>query len=391
MPKTILYIHQAAELYGSDKTLLDLVESIDKRSGFNVIVVLPNDGPLKSLLLKKGIQVLTLPVIKISREVFKPHKLIALLFSIYPLCRLLKKALGETTVDIVHSNTLAVLLGAFYAKFNGIKHVWHVHEIIRKPVVVKKAYPLIVKYFSDKVVFNSKASMEFLTENNQGLKKISEVNLNAISREIDFIDKNERDQIRHEFFNATDKDLVLGLVGRISKWKGQDLLLKAFSELHQDYPSLKLVFIGSAPPNQEYLVKELNNQIRTLKLDNRCKIVPFQEDIWPIWDAIDIGVIPSKEPEPFGLVALEAMLSKKPLIVAEHGGLLEIVKEGETGYFFKPNDVISLTNTIEKLITNESALLSFGEAGYKRANKFFSIDKHIHSFVEIYKNLEDKK
>ncbi|GAB5563392.1 MAG: glycosyltransferase family 4 protein [Winogradskyella sp.] len=389
--KTILYIHQAAELYGSDKTLLDLVQAIDKKPSFNVIVILPNDGPLKSLLIKNGIKVLTFPVIKISREVFKPHKLIALLFSIYPLCKRLRKALGATTVDIVHSNTLAVLLGAFYAKFNGIKHVWHVHEIIRKPDVVKKAYPLIVNYFSDKVVFNSKASMNFLTENNEGLKKISQVNLNAVSREKDFLDKNKRHQIRQELFYATEENIVLGLVGRISKWKGQDLLLKAFSELHQYYPSLKLVFVGSAPPNQEYLVEELNKQIKTLKLENRCKIVPFQEDIWPIWDAIDIGVIPSKEPEPFGLVALEAMLSKKPLIVAEHGGLLEIVKDGETGYFFKPNDVISLKNTIEKLITNEATLLSFGEAGYKRANKFFSIDKHIHSFVEIYKNLEDKK
>ncbi|NRB59546.1 MAG: glycosyltransferase family 4 protein [Winogradskyella sp.] len=389
--KTILYIHQAAELYGSDKTLLDLVQAIDKKPGFNVIVILPNDGPLKSLLIKNGIKVLTLPVIKISREVFKPHKLIALLFSIYPLCKRLKKALGETTIDIVHSNTLAVLLGAFYAKFNGIKHVWHVHEIIRKPDVVKNAYPLIVNYFSDKVVFNSKASMNFLTENNEGLKKISQVNLNAVSREKDFLDKNKRHQIRQELFYATEENIVLGLVGRISKWKGQDLLLKAFSELNQNYPSLKLVFVGSAPPNQEYLVEALNKQIKTLKLEYSCKIVPFQEEIWPVWDAIDVGVIPSKEPEPFGLVALEAMLSKKPLIVAEHGGLLEIVKDGETGYFFKPNDIISLKNTIEKLVTNEAALLSFGEAGYKRANKFFSIDKHIHSFVEIYENLEDKK
>ena len=143
MPKTILYIHQSAELYGSDKTLNYLVGGINLNPEFKTIVILPNDGPLRHLLEKQNVRVIIFPVIKVSRSIFKPSKLIGLPFLIMKTTKKLNKLLSNEKIDIIHSNTLAVLLGAFYAKRYKIKHVWHVHEIIKKPKAVSMVYQFL--------------------------------------------------------------------------------------------------------------------------------------------------------------------------------------------------------------------------------------------------------
>jgi glycosyltransferase involved in cell wall biosynthesis len=387
MPKTILYIHQSAELYGSDKALYYIVNEINSNPNFNAIVVIPNDGPLKDLLEKNNIRVIVFPVIKVARSFFKFKNIITLPFVIANATKKLKKVLENENIDIVHSNTLAVLLGAFFAKRYRIKHIWHVHEIIKKPKIVSVIYPLLVRYFSIKVVFNSKASKEVLCKGNKRLTRKSIINLNGMDRNAHIATNLEQKTIRKELFGAESDDIVIALVGRISKWKGQKLLLESFSMLNKKHQNLKLVFVGSAPPNQNYLVNELQSKIGALKLNDFCRIIPFQENIWKIWDSIDLAVVPSTEPEPFGLVALEAMLAKKPVIAANHGGLKEIVLDSETGYLFSPNNSEELKNVIEKLILNKENLKEFGINGYEKAINDFSLQRHIEQFLEIYQSL----
>jgi glycosyltransferase involved in cell wall biosynthesis len=278
-------------------------------------------------------------------------------------------------------------LGAFFAKRYRIKHIWHVHEIIKKPKIVSVIYPLLVRYFSIKVVFNSKASKEVLCKGNKRLTRKSIINLNGMDRNAHIATNLEQKTIRKELFGAESDDIVIALVGRISKWKGQKLLLESFSMLNKKHQNLKLVFVGSAPPNQNYLVNELQSKIGALKLNDFCRIIPFQENIWKIWDSIDLAVVPSTEPEPFGLVALEAMLAKKPVIAANHGGLKEIVLDSETGYLFSPNNSEELKNVIEKLILNKENLKEFGINGYEKAINDFSLQRHIEQFLEIYQSL----
>ncbi|BAO75581.1 glycosyltransferase family 4 protein [Winogradskyella sp. PG-2] len=384
MPKTILYIHQSSELYGSDKALYYLVNKINLNPDFNAIVILPEKGPLKNLLEKNNIRVIVFPVIKVSRNFFKLKKIITLPFLIAKTTKKLRKILEDENIDIIHSNTLAVLLGAFYSKRYKLKHVWHVHEIIKKPKIVSVFYPLLVGNFSNKVVYNSRASKEFLSKNNNKLIGKSVINLNGMDRTEPIISVSNQNKIRKQLFDAKESDIVMALVGRISKWKGQKLLLNSFNELREKHNNLKLVFVGSAPPNQEYLVDELQSQIDNYNLNDSCKIIPFQENIWSIWDSIDFAVVPSTEPEPFGLVALEAMLAKIPVIAASHGGLKEIVLDNHTGYFFSPNNSEALCTSIEKLIANKDNLDYFGINGFNRATSHFSIKRHVEKFIEIY-------
>jgi|TARA_E500000318_G_scaffold109876_2_gene123896 glycosyltransferase involved in cell wall biosynthesis len=384
MTKTILFIHQSAELYGSDKTLLYLTKEINFLEDFEVVVVLPNNGPLKEELEQYGVKVIISPVIKVSRSMFTPKNLLLLPLTIFTAIKTLEKKLDGLKVDIVHSNTLAVLLGAFYAKKHRIRHIWHVHEIIKKPKVIHKAFPILLNLFSQMVVYNSCETMKFWNAHRPVLTKKSLVILNGLDRLTPPASSGEIERIKKTLFGFDEDDFVIGLIGRINHWKGQELLLEAFNLLKENFVNLKLVFIGSASEGKEYLVTQLQNKIEEYGLKDDCKIVPFQKDIWPIWDSLDIAVVPSTEPEPFGLVAVEAMLSKKPVVAAGHGGLLEIVEDGRTGYFFEPNNIQDLAVKLTNLIANKERTLSFGENGFKIASVDFSSKRYVEKFAEIY-------
>lgn len=382
--KHILYIHQSAELYGSDKTLLYLTSEI-KAKGFYPIVVLPFKGPLYDALEQCGIEIIIAPVLKISRKMFSVGNLIGMPFEVFKSFSIINKQLRGRKIDLIHSNTLAVLIGALYAKRYRIRHLWHVHEIVEHPKFISELYPKIVDYFSDVVVFNSQATADFMTSKKPSMRAKAKVVLNGFDRTEAFSSVAAISQTRRELFNADEEDVVVALVGRISRWKGQQLLLNAFQKLQQTQDNVKLVFVGSAPPNQEIFQESLAAKISEYKLEDKVTIVPFQNEIWRVWDSIDIAVVPSTEPEPFGLVAIEAMLACKPVIGANHGGLKEIILNEETGFLIKPNDESVLQIALRTLTENPELRTRMGQKGNERAKAVFSLQRYVEDFVGLYR------
>jgi len=82
------------------------------------------------------------------------------------------------------------------------------------------------------------------------------------------------------------------------------------------------------------------------------------------------------------------MAAKKPVVASAHGGLLDIVIDGETGILVPPNDQIALANAIVKLIEDPLLRKSMGEAGRKRQRELFSIERYVKEFEEVYSILE---
>lgn len=378
---TILIIHQSAELYGSDKTLLLLLKYIDKTK-FYPVVVLPNEGILKDELEKENIEVVIAPVLKLSRKMFTPKNIFKFIKDIKKGISILDKLNKKHHFDIVYSNTLAVSLGMVYAKKRKIKHLWHVHEIIIRPKIIAAIYPKLLMIFSDLVVCNSIATQKNLTQRIPKLESKSIVIYNGIE-----IPKGSNpDKINLGF--PVD-NIVISLVGRISSWKGQQLLVSAFVILAKKHLNIKLVFLGSAPLNQEHFEISLKNKIAENKLQEHVVIFPFQKEIAKFWNSIDIAVVPSTEPEPFGLVAAEAMLAKKPVIASNHGGLAEIVIDDVTGFLVEPNDAIALAEAISKLIDNPELRTQFGKKGHERVINEFSIERHVDQFEAIFENFQN--
>jgi glycosyltransferase involved in cell wall biosynthesis len=383
--KKILFIHQSAELYGSDKTLLLLLKNLN-REAFNPIVILPFDGPLKEALENENIEVIIAPVLKLYRNLFAPKNVIKFIIEIKTAFNLVNELHKKHQFDLIYSNTLAVLLGIMFAWKNKINHLWHVHEIIEKPTLFKKAFiNLLSLKCNTFIVYNSHATRVFW-EVNQNIKNKGIVIWNGIEIGISKIGLSEISEIRTNLFSSQSNEIVIALVGRISRWKGQMILLNAFNILLQNNKNIKLVFVGSPPPNQENFQFDLEKKIADFNLENRVVIIPFQNEIHKIWQAIDIAVVPSTEPEPFGMVAIEAMMAKKPIVGSNHGGLKEIIKNNETGFLFTPNSVDELIISLEKLIQCKSLRDEMGEKGYLRVIEEFSVKKYVDSFEVFFLN-----
>ncbi len=151
-------------------------------------------------------------------------------------------------------------------------------------------------------------------------------------------------------------------VGRLSYYKGFDYLIKSAINI-----SAKFLIIGEGN-----LKKKLLDLIKKFKLENKVFIIPPQEDLRPFYLACDIFVLPSiARSEAFGIVILEAMAFKKPIISTELGtGTSWVNLNNETGLVIKPKNVGELEKAIKTLLENEELRRKFSENAYKRVLNF---------------------
>lgn len=377
--KRILIIHQSAELYGSDKTLLIFLQNINKNNFFTV-VVLPNEGPLKEELEKIGIKVVVTPVLKLYRDIFTFKNGINFIKESFKSISVVNELHKEHNFDIIYSNTLAVLLGAIFSFKKQIKHIWHVHEIIEHPKIIAWLFPKLLYYFSNTIICNSEATKKnIIKREKRNLNKTIVVHNGIKFSEIS-------NQLNKSDFGFSENDIIITLVGRISRLKGHNWLLQTFNKYFKNNNSIKLLFVGSPVPKQEHYLHSIEDYINLNNLSKSVKIIPFTLNLDGVWSITDIAVMPSTEKESFGLVAAEAMMAKKPVVAANHGGLTEIIIDNETGYLVEPNSKEAFKEALEKLILNPNLRINFGENGFQRAIKKFSIEKYVRKIEDILEN-----
>ncbi|CAG0950492.1 partial D-inositol 3-phosphate glycosyltransferase, partial [Anaerolineae bacterium] len=268
-------------------------------------------------------------------------------------------------------------------KWKGITHIWHVHEMIVHPPSVKRLFPMLLRLLADKVACNSNATLRLLLSSEPSLSGKSVVIWNGIERKGPI---RAQPALRRRLGLGSDKVLVV-LAGRINRWKGQGLLVEAAEILRsRGVSNAHFLIIGSHPPGQEHFLESLKRKIATSSAKDDITVMDFTDDIWDVWDSCDIAAVPSTEPEPFGMVALEAMISGKPVVAASHGGLTDIVADSFTGFLFEPSNAAALANCVEILVKDGEKRRSFGQNGRTRALESFSLGQYVSSFSDLYRN-----
>lgn len=377
----VLVIHQSAEMYGSDKVLLYIVERLEKH-GFKAIVVLPEIGPLHTELTRAGVEVHVGEVLKVSRSLFTVSGILGLTGRMRVAVKRIDEILGGRQVGLVHSNTLAVLSGAIWAAVRRRPHVWHVHEIILKPRVIGQCMAWGSALFSKFVIANSTRTRDWLSSTGAFARKKTVVVFNGLP---DKDDGRIRDECR-KMLHVADGRVIISLVGRINRWKGHWLLVEAAKVLASSgrLGGIEIWIVGGPPPGSESIKQELVAEIAATGLSSHFRFVDFTSDVTSIWRASDIAVVPSIEPEPFGMVALEAMEAGVPVIAAGHGGLLDIVEHDASGLLFEPGSAESLADCIARLLDDASLRGRLAETGRRRQKEIFSIDAQVTAVVGIY-------
>ena len=381
--ENILFLHAGSELYGADIILYNIVKNLDKNK-YNIYVILPNYGPLVEKIRKENVfcEVIEYPILR--RKYFSIKGIFYYLSNYRKKCNEIYSLLKDKNITIIHNNTMAVLEGLYLkTKFNA-KLVTHIHEIIKNPQWLGPMLSKILVKNSDHVVCVSEAVAKELKSSNEKLK--IKVIYNGIDNSI-FHPGYSVNKLRKEF-NIPDRYLIIGMIGRVNSWKGQNDFLDAVTPLLRRYPNICTLLVGGVFEGEEWRFENLKKRIDELnsKYSNRIFLSNFRKDNYLIHNLIDIYVMPSTNPDPLPTVVLESMASGKPIVGYAHGGVCEMVKNNDTGILVTPNNVYELSQAIEFLIVNQTIRECMGRKALKREISFFSIDNQIQRLCEIYGN-----
>lgn len=195
-------------------------------------------------------------------------------------------------------------------------------------------------------------------------------------------------QIRQEFGIGHQVPLLL-IVSRLFYWKGHSELLQALARLKQAVPEFKLLIVGDndprAHPGRSSYSAELQTQAQNLGLADHVIFTGFRSDVPKLMAACDIYTMPSFE-EPFGMVFLEAMAMKKPVIALNNGGSREIVDHGLTGLLSAPKDIDQLAANIRTLVEDPNLRREMGQRGRKKVAERFTPAHMSAEVLKIYKS-----
>jgi glycosyltransferase involved in cell wall biosynthesis len=184
-------------------------------------------------------------------------------------------------------------------------------------------------------------------------------------------------QIRDEFSVKADQPII-GIIGNLQRWKGQMTVIEAVNLLHDKYPNMKCLLVGDSSNRNEDDIryfKELTDKIMSYNLNNNIIITGYRNDIPDVLNAMDIFIHASIEPEPFGMVVLEAMGMGKAVIASNEGGPVEIIENNVSGILIEPGNPCLLAGKMDLLLSNKPLQNTMGQSARQRVeNKFSRLD-----------------
>jgi glycosyltransferase involved in cell wall biosynthesis len=341
------------------------------------VAVLPERGELAALLEDADVEVITHPLAVLRRGLLSPRGLAATGSRAVRDRRALGRIARDRGASIVHSNTSVVLGGQAAAHRAGARHVMHVREIYAGTggALGRALWPLVRGRIlrADAVVCISEAvALQFgdrATVIRDGLPRLPGPTDRAPARAA---------------LGVPDDAFAVALVGRISDWKGHGILAHALADpALGDIGAVGLV-AGDAFRGNERYERELEGLRGELGLGERLRLLGFREDVDTVLGAADAVAVPSTRPEPLGLVALEAAAAGVPVVAAAHGGLTEIVHDGETGLLVPPGRIKPLAAALRRLADDPALGARLGEAAARNVRERFSRERMLRELQDLY-------
>lgn len=355
----ILLLHSNPDLYGSSKIFLQVVQ-IYQKAGFNPVVVLSGKGPLSEALhaMQVPVRVQNLGILR--RKYVTPVGLLNRFSRNRKAYNFFDELHKAYQFKLVYSNTLAVIVGAFWAKRNKLPHIWHIHEILRGPAPLIKLLATMLDRSTKRPIAVSTAVAAYWKPKLKLAKP--EVIHNGIPYG-EFL--KPYPQAKTDLLLPLDK-LVITMIGRINPGKGQLFFLEVAKQLRKAYPQLAFVMVGDPYPGYESIAADIREFVKRNALEDSVFNLGYRSDIPCILAATDIFVLPSTLPDSFPTVILEAMAAGKPVVATKSGGAEEMVLDGETGFLFDIEDQETCREKISILVENSDLRAQLGKSGKNR-------------------------
>ncbi|GAA3693063.1 glycosyltransferase family 4 protein [Arthrobacter ginkgonis] len=334
----VLVVHPAADLYGSDRVLLESVQALLDR-GDQVAVALPRPGPLVDQLRGRGALVEFCPTPVLRKSLLSPAGLLGLAVEasrgLYRGAALLRRY----RPDALYVSTVTIPLWPLLGRLARVPTITHVHEAERhdaRPLRVALALPLLLAH---RIIANSLFTASTLEESLPALRGRARVLYNGV----------QGPAAPEPARTSLDGGLRVVYVGRLSHRKGVDVAVEAVAQLRRRGVPATLDLVGDVVPGKEDFGRKLHERVAELGLAADVTFHGFHPNMWSFLAAADVAVVPARLNESFGNTAVEAVLAARPLVVSGTSGLREAAAGFASVQFTPPGDVAAVADALERV------------------------------------------
>jgi len=373
----ILQIIPRLETGGAERTTVDVAAAL-VREGY-IAYVATKEGRMLNELDDAGGEWLRFPA-----HAKAPQKILANAFR-------LRNIIRERNIVLVHARSRAPAWSAWFAaRMAGVPFVTTYHGIYNARSGPKRFYNSVMAR-GDAVIANSEWTGAHIAKEYRFRPK----HLVVIPRGVDFTrfdpaalppDRIEAVRAR---WGAASGDTVILLPGRLTRWKGQAILIEALARMKRagQLHRIRAVFAGDPQGRSDYEA-ELTQLIAAGDLKGTVVIAGHVNDMPAAYLASDIVVSASTDPEAFGRVAAEAGAMERPVIATDHGGSREVILPNRSGLLVPPGDSAALAEAIAMLVSaGAERRLSMGKAARAHVAAHYSVDKMCADTLALYRKL----
>ncbi|NMM44866.1 glycosyltransferase family 4 protein [Rhodospirillaceae bacterium KN72] len=370
---TVLQVLPALETGGVERTAVDIAIAL-KDAGYHPLVA-SSGGRMVRELARADIEHIDLPLASKNWLTMRRN------------ADRLEAIIRDRNVDIVHARSRAPAWSAYWAaQRTGTRFVTTFHGTYNFTNPLKKFYNSVMVR-ADRVIANS----EFIRRHIQANYRVDGTKLRVIHRGID-IDLYSGEAVSaerlirlSERWRLPDGVPVVMLPGRLTRWKGQLLLVKALAEM-QTRP-VRCLLVGDAQGRTAF-EQEVLALARKLKVDHAVHVVGACDDMPAALKLSDVVVSASTDPEAFGRVAVEGQAMGRLVVAPAHGGAPEQIMDRETGFLFRPGDAYDLANKLDiALNLSPEQRQRIGAAAVANAQAHFTKTGMAKATLDVYEEL----
>ena len=382
MSAVVCHLAAATHLGGAERSMFELADALTRRGRWRPLVVLPRaEGALAAALSDADIAQTVVPAppswMRLSRSTPAATLLDAWRFVPAAAAYLhrLRRSLLASGAALVHTNGIKPhLLGAL----SPLPLLWHLRDIL-PPGPVAATLRRLAGWRNAHVVAVSHAAARALGE---------VPSLTVIHDGIDLDRYTSAPHRRwHRQLGLDERTPLVGMVGVLARWKGQLTFVRAAAQLVAAGATAHFAIFGDhiydGGRGGDFKA-ELSRAIERAGLAQRIHLLGFQPDPAAVMNGLDVVVHASESPEPFGRVVVEAMACGVPVIAAGAGGVVEIVRDGETALLHRPGDGDGLARAVSRLLDDGELRSRLARAGRRHVERHFSLAAHTARMTALY-------
>jgi glycosyltransferase involved in cell wall biosynthesis len=390
----VLFFDHTATLGGGEIALMNLVRHLDPRK-VKPVVVLAADGALAERL-RPTIETYILPlapnVASIKKDTLGVSTLFRIpqLFTVFTYARHLARFIREHNIDLVHTNSLkADIIGGIAGRFARRPVVWHIRDRVEDdylPAPVVRLFRFLCGVIPAYVIANSAATLRTL---HLGTRQHSSSIPSGVDLDLKTVVVRDRTQsIASRGDGPSDPEIFrIGLIGRISPWKGQHIFLQAADHVHRRFPRARFVIVGAALFGEDGYERRVRQLSAQLGLEEVVEFAGFRPDVQRAIAELDLVVHASTTGEPFGQVIIEGMAAGKPVVATNGGGVPEIIEDGQSGILVPMDDAPALADAICRVLADPEQAKAMGARARQRVMDHFTVEETARRVQAVYEEI----